>query len=124
MYTAITGAVVTGGVAAVEAVAGRVSRLMEVGARVGWTQGYAGAHANGAGDDRAQPDRVGREPALLESTGWGLAVRSFIWYRLSMSGRFWAACDPEEWIVDATLTGAQTVYRAQRAARRVAARHP
>ena len=30
MYTAITGAVVTGGVAAVEAVAGRVSRLMEV----------------------------------------------------------------------------------------------
>ena len=29
MYTAITGAVVTGGVAAVEAVAGRVSRLME-----------------------------------------------------------------------------------------------
>ena len=38
-----------------------------------------------------------------------------------MSGRSWAASDPEEWIVDGTLTGAQTVY--ERSAPRAAWLH-
>ena len=109
MYTAITGAVVTGGVAAVEAVAGRVSRLMET------------AHVSGG--PRAMQALT---PTVLAMIGrslieWGESLH-FLKYRMGPRGtefylvpaqHQWTVLggtDPEEWIVDATLTGAQTVY--------------
>ena len=109
MYTAITGAVVTGGVAAVEAVAGRVSRLMET------------AHVSGG--PRAMQALT---PTVLAMIGrslieWGESLH-FLKYRMGPRGtefylvpaqHEWTVLggtDPEEWIVDATLTGAQTVY--------------
>ena len=109
MLNAVTGAVVTGGVAAVEAVAGRVSRLMEV------------AHVSGG--PRAKQALT---PTVLAMIGrslieWGESLH-FLKYRMR-AGRAqvylvpaqheWTVLggeDPEEWIIDATLTGAQTVY--------------
>ena len=120
MYTSITGAVVTGGVAAVEAVAGRVSRLMEV------------AHVSGG--PRAMQALT---PTVLAMIGrslieWGESLH-FLAYRIGPSGvsyylvpaqHEWTVLggtDPEQWIVDATLTGAQTVY--ERSAPRAAWLH-
>ena len=120
MYTAITGAVVTGGVAAVEAVAGRVSRLMET------------AHVSGG--PRAMQALT---PTVLAMIGrslieWGESLH-FLAYRMGPIGaefylvpaqHEWTVLggtDPEEWIVDATLTGAQTVY--ERSAARAAWLH-
>ena len=109
MLSAVTGAVATGGVAAVEAVAGRVSRLMEV------------AHVSGG--PRAKQALT---PTVLAMIGrslieWGESLH-FLKYRMR-AGRAqvylvpaqheWTVLggeDPEEWIIDATLTGAQTVY--------------
>ena len=108
MYNAVTGAVVTGGVAAVEAVAGRVSRLMEV-ARV-------------SGGPRAEQALT---PTVLAMIGrslieWGESLH-FLKYRRTAGGVEFYLCpaqhqwtvlggtDPEAWIVDGTLTGAQTV---------------
>ena len=117
MYNAVTGAVVTGGVAAIEAVSGRVSRLMEV------------AHVSGG--PRAEQALT---PTVLAMIGrslieWGESLH-MLKYRVGPRGtefylvpaqHEWTVLggtDPEEWIVDATLTGAQTVYetRALRAA--------
>ena len=109
MYNAVTGAVVTGGVAAVEAVAGRVSRLMET-ARV-------------SGGPRAKQALT---PTVLAMIGrnlieWGESLH-MLKYRMGPMGAEFYLCpaqhewtvlggtDPEEWIIDATLTGAQTVY--------------
>ena len=109
MYNAVSGAVVTGGVAAVEAVAGRVSRLMEV-ARV-------------SGGPRAEQALT---PTVLAMIGrnlieWGESLH-MLKYRMGPRGAEFYLCpaqhnwtvlggtDPEEWIVNATLTGAQTVY--------------
>ena len=120
MYTAITGAVVTGGVAAVEAVAGRVSRLMET------------AHVSGG--PRAKQALT---PTVLAMIGrslieWGESLH-FLKYRMGPRGtefylvpaqHEWTVLggtDPEQWIVDATLTGAQTVY--ERSAARAAWLH-
>ena len=111
MYSAVTGAVVTGGVAAVEAVAGRVSRLMET-ARV-------------SGGPRAKQALT---PTVLAMIGrslieWGESLH-MLKYRMGPSGAEFYLCpaqhqwtvlggtDPEAWIVNATLTGAQTVYEA------------
>ena len=111
MYNAVSGAVVMGGVAAVEAVAGRVSRLMET-ARV-------------SGGPRAKQALT---PTVLSMIGrnlieWGESLH-FLKYRMGPRGAEFYLCpaqhqwtvlggtDPEEWIVDATLTGAQTVYEA------------
>ena len=110
MYNAVSGAVVMGGVAAVEAVAGRVSRLMET-ARV-------------SGGPRAEQALT---PTVLAMIGrnlieWGESLH-FLKYRMGPRGAEFYLCpaqhqwtvlggtDPEEWIVDATLTGAQTVYQ-------------
>ena len=108
MYNAVSGAVVMGGVAAVEAVAGRVSRLMET-ARV-------------SGGPRAEQALT---PTVLAMIGrnlieWGESLH-FLKYRI-VAGRVeyylcpaqhqWTVLggtDPEEWTVNATLTGAQTV---------------
>ena len=109
MYNAVSGAVVMGGVAAVEAVAGRVSRLMET-ARV-------------SGGPRAEQALT---PTVLAMIGrnlieWGESLH-FLKYRMGPRGAEFYLCpaqhewtvlggtDPEEWIIDATLTGAQTVY--------------
>ena len=109
MYNAVTGAVVMGGVAAVEAVAGRVSRLMET-ARV-------------SGGPRAEQALT---PTVLAMIGrnlieWGESLH-MLKYRRTASGIEYYLCpaqhewtvyggtDPEEWVVDATLAGAQTVY--------------
>ena len=106
---AITGAVATGGVAAVEAVAGRVSRLMEV------------AHVSGG--PRAQQALT---PTVLAMIGrsvieWGESLHLFK-YRVGPGGVEYYLCpaqhdwtvyggaDPEEWMVDATIVGAQTVF--------------
>ena len=108
MYNAVTGAVVTGGVAAVEAVAGRVSRLMET-ARV-------------SGGPRAEQALT---PTVLAMIGrslieWGESLH-MLKYRRTAGGVEFYLCpaqhqwtvlggtDPEAWIVDGTLTGAQTV---------------
>ena len=111
MYNAVTGAVVMGGVAAVEAVAGRVSRLMEV-ARV-------------SGGPRAEQSLT---PTVLAMIGrnlieWGESLH-MLKYRMGVRGVEYYLCpaqhewtvyggtDPEAWVVNATLTGAQTVYEA------------
>ena len=108
MYNAVTGAVVTGGVAAIEAVSGRVSRLMET------------AHVSGG--PRAEQALT---PTVLAMIGrslieWGESLH-FLKYRMGAAGpefylvpaqHEWTVLggsDPEEWIVDGTLTGAQTV---------------
>ena len=113
-----------GGVAAVEAVAGRVSRLMET-ARV-------------SGGPRAKQALT---PTVLAMIGrnlieWGESLHMLKYrivagacaeYYLCPAQHQWTVLggtDPEEWIVDASLTGAQTVYRDQRTEGRVAARHP
>ena len=73
MYNAVTGAVVTGGVAAVEAVAGRVSRLMETALVSGGPRAKQALTPTVSGYDRAQPDRVGRVAAHAEvsnGSGW------------------------------------------------------
>ena len=110
MYDAVSGAVVTGGVAAVEAVAGRVSRLMET-ARV-------------SGGPRAMQALT---PTVLAMIGrnlieWGESLH-MLKYRIGAGGVEYYLCpaqhhwtvyggtDPEAWVVDATLTGAQTVLR-------------
>ena len=98
-----------GGVAAVEAVAGRVSRLMET-ARV-------------SGGPRAMQALT---PTVLAMIGrnlieWGESLH-MLKYRI-VAGRIefylcpaqhqwtvFGGTDPEDWIVDASLTGAQTVY--------------
>ena len=109
MYNAVSGAVVMGGVAAVEAVAGRVSRLMET-ARV-------------SGGPRAMQALT---PTVLAMIGrnlieWGESLH-LLKYRVAARGMEFYLCpaqhqwtvyggaDPEEWVVDATITGAQTVY--------------
>ena len=109
MYNAVSGAVVTGGVAAVEAVAGRVSRLMET--------------AIVSGEPRAKQALT---PTVLAMIGrslieWGESLH-MLKYRIGPGGVEYYLCpaqhewtvlggtDPEEWIVNATLTGAQTVY--------------
>ena len=109
MYNAVSGAVVTGGVAAVEAVAGRVSRLMEM-ARV-------------SGGPRAEQALT---PTVLAMIGrslieWGESLH-LLKYRVAAGGVEYYLCpaqhqwtvyggtDPEEWVVNATITGAQTVY--------------
>ena len=109
MYNAVSGAVVMGGVAAVEAVAGRVSRLMEV--------------AQVSGGPRAKQALT---PTVLGMIGrnlieWGESLH-MLKYRIGPGGVSYYLCpaqhewtvlggtDPEEWIVNATLTGAQTVY--------------
>ena len=111
MYNAVSGAVVTGGVAAVEAVAGRVSRLMEV-ARV-------------SGGPRAEQALT---PTVLGMIGrslieWGESLH-FLKYRMGPGGAEFYLCpaqhnwtvyggtDPEAWVVSATLSGAMTVYEA------------
>ena len=109
MYNAVSGAVVMGGVAAVEAVAGRVSRLMET-ARV-------------SGGPRAKQALT---PTVLAMIGrnlieWGESLHMLkyrivagrVEYYLCPAQHQWTVLggtDPEEWIVDATMTGAQTVY--------------
>ena len=109
MYNAVSGAVVMGGVAAVEAVAGRVSRLMET-ARV-------------SGGPRAMQALT---PTVLAMIGrnlieWGESLHMLkyrivagrVEYYLCPAQHQWTVyggTDPEEWVVDATLTGAQTVY--------------
>ena len=111
MYSAVTGAVVTGGVAAVEAVAGRVSRLMET--------------ALVSGGPRAKQALT---PTVLAMIGrnlieWGESLH-MLKYRITAGGIEFYLCpaqhswtvyggtDPEEWVVDCSLTGAQTVYEA------------
>ena len=109
MLGAITDAVVTGGVAAVEAVAGRVSRLMEV------------AHVSGG-----PLAEQALTPTVLAMIGRSLIEQGeslhFLKYRLRPGGtevylvpaqHSWTVLggeDPEEWLVYATLTGAQTVF--------------
>ena len=109
MYNAVSGAVVMGGVAAVEAVAGRVSRLMET--------------ALVSGGPRAKQALT---PTVLAMIGrnlieWGESLHMLkyrivagrVEYYLCPAQHQWTVLggtDPEEWIVDATLTGAQTVY--------------
>ena len=109
LYSAVSGAVVLGGVAAVEAVAGRVSRLMET-ARV-------------SGGPRAMQALT---PTVLAMIGrslieWGESLH-LLKYRMGAAGPEFYLCpaqynwtvyggtDPEEWVVDATIPGAQTVY--------------
>ena len=108
MYNAVSGAVVTGGVAAVEAVAGRVSRLMEVAQVSGGPRATQALTPTVLG-------MIGR--SLIE---WGESLH-MLKYRVGPGGVEFYLCptqhnwtvyggaDPEEWIVDATLTGAQTV---------------
>ena len=79
MYNAVSGAVVTGGVAAVEAVAGRVSRLMEV-ARV-------------SGGPRAEQALT---PTVLGMIGrslieWGESLH-FLKYRMGPGGVEYYLC--------------------------------
>ena len=66
MYQQVTGAVVLGGVAAVEAVAGRVSRLMEVAKVSGGPRAMQALTPTVLGMIGAQPHRVGRVAAPAE----------------------------------------------------------
>ena len=108
MYSAVTGAVVTEGYAAVEAVAGRVASMLSV-ARV-------------EGGPRA---RQALTPTVLAMVGRNLIqvgeslhlvkVRPEAGevYLCPAQHRWtvYGGADPEAWVIDATVTGAQTVYQ-------------
>ena len=122
MLEAITGAVVTGGVAAVEAVAGRVSRLMEV------------AHVSGG-----PLAEQALTPTVLAMIGRSLIEQGeslhFLKYRLRPSGtevylvpaqHSWTVLggeDPEEWLRVRDSDRRADGIRDQCAARRMAACH-
>ena len=105
---AVTGAVISGGIAAVEAVAGRVASMLSV-ARV-------------SGGPRAAQALT---PTVLAMIGRSLIERgeSLHAVKVRRSGgvvylvpaqEAWTVYggeDPEDWIIDATLTGAETVFR-------------
>ena len=104
----MTGAVISGGIAAVEAVAGRVASMLSV-ARV-------------SGGPRAAQALT---PTALAMIGRSLIERgeSLHAVKVRRSGgavylvpaqeawTVWGGEDPEDWIIDATLTGAETVFR-------------
>ena len=107
-YGAVAGAVISGGIAAVEAVAGRVASMLSV-ARV-------------SGGPRAAQALT---PTVLAMIGRSLIERgeSLHAVKVRRSGgvvylvpaqEAWTVYggeDPEDWIIDATLTGAETVFR-------------
>ena len=106
LFGEISGAVISGGIAAVEAVAGRVASMLSV-ARV-------------EGGKRAEQALT---PTVLAMIGRQLIERgeSLHAVKLRRDGSIYLCPaqevwtveggeDPEEWIVDATLAGAQTLY--------------
>ena len=106
-YSQVTGAVISGGIAAVEAVAGRVASMLSV-ARV-------------SGGPRAAQALT---PTVLAMIGRSLIERgeSLHAVKVSRTGSLflvpaqetWTVYggeDPEDWVIDATLTGAETVWQ-------------
>ena len=106
IYGEIAGAVISGGIAAVEAVAGRVASMLSV------------AHVEGG--RRAEQALT---PTVLAMIGRSLIERgeSLHAVKVHRNGTLYLCPaqevwtveggeDPEEWIVDATLAGAQTLY--------------
>ena len=105
-YGAVTGAVISGGIAAVEAVAGRVASMLSV------------AHVSGGA--RAKQALT---PTVLAMIGRSLIERGESLHAVKVrrnggmvylvpaqeTWTVYGGDDPEEWIVDATLTGAETV---------------
>ena len=105
-YSAVTGAVISGGIAAVEAVAGRVASMLSV------------AHVSGGA--RAKQALT---PTVLAMIGRSLIERGESLHAVKVrrnggmvylvpaqeTWTVYGGDDPEEWIVDATLTGAETV---------------
>ena len=90
MYNAVSGAVVTGGVAAVEAVAGRVSRLMEVAQVSGGPRAMQALTPTVLGMIGRSLIEWGESLHMLKYRV-GLAGSSFICARRSTTGRSTAA---------------------------------
>ena len=106
-YGAVTGAVISGGIAAVEAVAGRVASMLSV-ARV-------------SGGPRAAQALT---PTVLAMIGRSLIERGESLHAVKVrrtgdlflvpAQETWTVYggeDPEHWVIDATLTGAETVWQ-------------
>ena len=106
LYTEVTGAVISGGIAAVEAVAGRVASMLSVACVEG-----------GRRSEQALT------PTVLAMIGRSLIERGESLHAVKVhrngglylcpAQEVWTVEggeDPEEWIIDATLAGAQTLY--------------
>ena len=106
-FAQVTGAVISGGIAAVEAVAGRVAAMLSV-ARV----------SGGKLAEQALTPTVlamiGRQLIERGESLHAVKVRRGGSIYLCPAQDLWTVYggeDPEEWIVDATLAGAQTVHQ-------------
>ena len=106
-YGAVTGAVISGGIAAVEAVAGRVASMLSV--------------ATVSGGPLAKQALT---PTALAMIGRSLIERGESLHAVKVrrtgdlylvpaqeAWTVWGGEDPEDWIIDATLTGAETVFQ-------------
>ena len=107
LFSQVTGAVISGGIAAVEAVAGRVASMLSV------------AHVEGGrrAEQALTPTvlaMIGRQLIQRGESLHAVKVRREGSIYLCPAQELWTVYggeDPEEWVVDATLSGAQTVYQ-------------
>ena len=107
LFAQVTGAVISGGIAAVEAVAGRVASMLSVACVEG-----------GKRSEQALTPTVlamiGRQLIERGESLHAVKVRRGGSIYLCPAQEAWTVYggeDPEEWVVDATLAGAQTVYQ-------------
>ena len=107
LFGEISGAVISGGIAAVEAVAGRVASMLSV-ARMS----KAGRRAEQALTPTVLA-MIGRQLIQRGESLHAVKVRRDGSIYLCPAQEVWTVEggeDPEEWVVDATLAGAQTLY--------------